>query len=362
VRLLRAAGLLLLVALLLSGCYLAKQGYYLVSYSLKAEDIEKVLARKDTPAGVRKLLDLVLDVRRFGVEQIGLKENRNYTTYVSIDKDYLVDVVSACADDSFTRHTWWFPFFGSFPYKGFYERKDAERLARRLERRHLDVLVRHVDAFSTLGFFRDPVYSFMERYPVFELASVILHEQTHATLFLKNQVQFNEGLATFVGTQGALLYLKSRYGEQSELYKRTLLELQDDEEFTAFLKQIYAALQAVYSSDRDREAKLAAKAEILADYRNRFVRDYAKLFRTDRYRSFAKARVNNAYLDLYATYTQDLSVFEDLYGASGGDLRRMMERLEAVKDFGSDAKGYIRDHMLGGAAEQADPGAPASAR
>jgi len=332
----------------LSGCYLVKQGRYLFLYALRAEEIDRVLAAPDTPAEVRRLLELVQDVRRFGFEEIGLAEDRNYTTYVGIRGDHLVDVVSATADDSFSRHTWWFPFFGSFPYKGFYERKDAERLARRLEKRSLDVIIRPVDAFSTLGFFRDPVYSFMKDYPVFEVASLVLHEETHATLFLKNQTQFNEELASFVGNEGALMYLRRRYGEDSEVYRKTLLEQHDDEAFTEFLEGVHAELQAVYASDLDRAHKLSEKQRVLDEARDRFAREYDRRFRTERYRGFAKARVNNAYLDLYATYTQDLDVFERLYEKCGRDLRLMMEQIKQLKGVEGDAKEYIRSKLLEG--------------
>ncbi len=334
------------VIAVLAGCYVAKQGAHLFSFVLRADEIERVLASPDTAPATRRLLELVQDVRRFGVEEIGLAQDRNYTTYVSVDRDHLVDVVSATADDSFARHTWWFPFFGSFPYKGFYDRPDAERLARRLEKRSLDVIIRPVDAFSTLGFFRDPVYSFMESYPVFEVASLILHEETHATLYLKNQAQFNEELASFVGTRGALLYLSRRYGEDSQLYKETLLGLEDDRVFTEILRGIRADLQALYDSDLDRDAKLAAKQQILDEARKRFAREYPQRFKTDRYRSFARARVNNAYLDLYATYTQDLGLFERLYEKNGGDLRLTVEQILRVKDVRGDAKDYIRSALL----------------
>lgn len=331
----------------LSGCYVARQGSALFSLLLRADEIERLLASQDTPPQTRQLLELVQEVRRFGVERIGLAENRSYTTYVRVDRDHLVDVVSATADDSFTRHTWWFPFFGSFPYKGFYDRADAERLARKLEGRSFDVIIRPVDAYSTLGFFRDPVYSFMERYPVFEVASLILHEETHATIFLKNQAQFNEELASFVGTEGALLFLRERHGEGSELYRKTLQGLQDDRIFVEMLRGIRAELQAVYESDLDRGAKLAAKRQILDDARNRFVREYAQRFATDRYRSFAKARINNAYLDLYTTYTQDLELFERLYEKNGRDLKRMIEQVVALKDVKGDPKDAVRTDLLG---------------
>ncbi len=345
-----AAAFTLTFLLLLSGCYVLRQGTHLFSYELRARDIERVLADPATTPEVRRLLELVREVRRFGIEEIGLSEDRNYTTYVSIDKDHLVDVVSATADDSFRRHTWWFPIVGRVPYKGFYDPRDAERLAAKLRNRSLDVITRPVDAFSTLGFFRDPVYSFMKSYPVFEVASLVLHEETHATVYLKNQAQFNEELASFVGNEGALLYMRKRCGEDSELYRKTLLEQHDDRAFTDYLKDIRARLETVYASDLDRAEKLAAKQRILDEERDSFARDYSERFRTDRYRGFSRARINNAYLDLYATYTEDLGVFERLYEKDGRDLRLMMEQMRQLKDVEGDAKEHIRTRLLEGPA------------
>jgi predicted aminopeptidase len=255
-------------------------------------------------------------------------------------------VVTAAYRLKLEPYTWWFPIVGRVPYKGFYDAGDAERLAAKLRKRSLDVITRPVDAFSTLGFFRDPVYSFMQSYPVFEVASLVLHEETHATVYLKSQAQFNEELASFVGNEGALLYLRKRYGEDSELYRKTLLEQHDDQAFTAYLKDIHARLEAVYASSLDRAEKLAAKQRILDEERDSFAQQYPERFRTDRYRGFSKARINNAYLDLYATYTQDLGVFERLYEKDGRDLRVMMEQMRQLKDAEGDAKELVRTRLL----------------
>ncbi|MBA7712196.1 hypothetical protein ES703_121166 [subsurface metagenome] len=159
---------MLLVLILLNRCYLLKQGAYILKYNVKeAQDIGKILDSEDLPAELAETLSMILDIKQFAVQSLGLKADKNYTRYVELERDYLVDVVSACEKDRFKPYIWRYCFFGSFPYKGFFEAQDALKEAQRLKAKGLDVLVRKVEAFSTLGFFVDPVYSFMKDYSVF---------------------------------------------------------------------------------------------------------------------------------------------------------------------------------------------------
>ena len=206
-----AVGLIFSGSVFFSGCYTIKQGTTFLSYLSRAVPLEE-LAAMDAPADVAaenlRFVSQVEDIRRFAIEELGLKDSKNYTRYVELDRDYLAAIVSASQKDSFTRHEWWFPIVGRMPYKGFFNVEDARRERTRLERGDLDVWIRRVDAFSTLGWFRDPLYSYMKDYPLQELADLIIHELLHATVYLKNQSQFNEELAVFVGVEGARLYLK----------------------------------------------------------------------------------------------------------------------------------------------------------
>ena len=218
------APLLAVFTLLVSGCasqvgYLAKQGSYLLRYSVGTRSIDSLIADSSTAADVRAFAVKVREIRGFAAESLGLRSNGNYTRYRQIDRDHLVDVVSACDAESFTAYLWSYPLLGKLPYKGFYERSDADAEAARLRGQGYDVIVRPVDAFSTLGFTKDPVYSFMKGYSPFELASLIIHEQTHATLFVKGQPEFNEELATFVGNEGAFEWLQAAYGGDSAEYR-----------------------------------------------------------------------------------------------------------------------------------------------
>jgi len=297
---------------LFSGCYTIKQGVTLLGYLNRAVPLERV----DDEEFVR----LVTDIRKFAAEELGLKMSKNYTRYVELDRDYLAAVVSASARDSFRRHEWNYPVVGRMPYKGFFDVEDARKERDRLEKKDLDVWIRGVDAFSTLGWFRDPLYSYMRKYSPARLADLIIHESLHATVFIKGQVQFNEELAEFVGTQGARLYIISRYGEDSDQYREIFSSEQDSQNFVAFIQGLAAELEVLYSSGVPREEKLTEKKRIIAEALERFDRDYEALFSNDNYRGFSQMTINNAYIELYRLYHAQDNFFADLFERTGQDL------------------------------------------
>jgi predicted aminopeptidase len=329
--------------LVLNQCYLTKQGYNMVRYMSRARTIDEVLEDENLPDKSRDMLLLVKEVKEYAVKAIGLKDDDNYTKYVEIERDYLVDVVSACAKDRFEPYEWTFPFFGSFPYKGFYKREDAEREAEILRKKELDVYIRKVDAFSTLGFFSDPVYSSMNDYSVFDIASLVIHEQTHATLFLKNEINFNEELATFIGNEGALNFIKHKYGEDSEYYLNLIDSMEDLDTFLGLMKGLYDELNSLYGENRDREYKINKREEIFSFFIERYTSDYDKLFITDDFKGIENVSMNNAYVLIYMRYTQDLSMFYDLYEKQGFDLKKTMEIIKGVKDYRGDPKEYLKE-------------------
>jgi len=246
--------------------------------------------------------------------------SKNYTRYVELDRDYLAAVVSASARDTFRRHEWSYPVVGTMPYKGFFDVEDARKERERLEKKDLDVWIRGVDAFSTLGWFTDPLYSYMRNYSPARLADLIIHESLHATIFIKGQVQFNEELAEFVGTQGARLYIISRYGEDSDQYREIFTSEEDSQTFVAFIQGLAAELEVLYSSNVSREEKLSEKERIIAEAQERFEREYDDLFSNDNYRGFSQMSINNAYIELFRLYYAQDNFFADLYERAGSDL------------------------------------------
>jgi predicted aminopeptidase len=337
--------------IVLCGCaadigYLWKQGGYLLKYGSGAQKIEKLLADIGTPEDTRRFLSLVSEIKRFAVERIGLKENQNYTQYKELDRDYIADVVQACDAVSFSPYYWNYPFLGKLPYKGFYESADAEAEADRLRKEGYDVIVRKVDAFSTLGFFPDHVYSFMERYSPFDLANLIIHEQTHATVFLQGQSQFNEELAGFVGEEGALEFLRGRYGIDSAVYREAVSGIADSEIFLGFLKRLRGALEAVYEEQISRDEKLERKKELIAAAKREFIAEVVTLFKTEEYRASGEPAINNAYISLYDLYTGDALLLRRYFSAMcGSDLAGFMRRITLLAKSGGDVRESMRKEL-----------------
>jgi predicted aminopeptidase len=298
------------MALVLAGCsseygYLPRQGRYLLADTFGARSVRAMVAAPGTPADTREFLLRVQEIMDFATRSIGLRDNGNYTRYKEIQGDHLVDVVSACDAVSFTPYLWRYPLLGRLPYRGYYRKADAERESERLRQAGYDVLIRPVDAFSTLGFLKDPLYSFMASYTPFDLASLIIHEQTHATIFLKGQPDFNEELATFVGTEGAMEWLRVRYGERSPELQAAVDANDDERTLEGLLHDLAAELDEVYRGPGTREEKLTRKAAIIDGFRARLRGEASSRFRTEGYRQVPSMTLNNAVLSLYRLYTGD---------------------------------------------------------
>jgi predicted aminopeptidase len=334
---LAAVLLLFLGAILFSGCYTLKQGVAMLGYLGRAVPLESLLT-SGASGESRRFAERVEDIRRFAMEELGLRESANYTKYVDLDREYLAAVVSASAKDSFDRYQWWFPVVGHVPYKGFFNVKDARREEERLKKRDKDVWIRGVDAFSTLGWFQDPLYSYMRDYPVHRLADLIIHELLHATVFLRGQAQFNEELAEFVGTEGARLYVEKTFGLDSQEYRAMAVSEKDGAAFLSVIRGLIGELETLYGSPAEREEKLLRKEAIIREAQERFEADYEKLFQNDSYRGFSTLPVNNAYLELYRLYYAEDAYFKELYERSGRDLPKFIAAAKTLSLRAGDPK------------------------
>ena len=319
-----AAGIVTALALVCSACYTLKQGAQFLSYLNRAVPLERLTGEEAFVAEVNRIRD-------FAMGELGLKQSRNYTRYVAIDRSYLAAIVSACDPLSFKRHTWWFPVIGSVPYKGFFNPADARKERDALLEKDLDVWIRPVDAFSTLGFFRDPLYSYMKDYAPHRLADLIIHELTHATIYRKNDANFNEGLAEFVGREGARLYIETYYGAESAEFAAIDAGNADSKTYITFLQSLIKDLETVYASGIPADEKRTRKAETIAAAQQDFSARYDELFQHDNYRGFAEMTVNNAYLDLYRLYNDGDGYFESVYESCGRDIRRFIASFLEIK-------------------------------
>ena len=310
-----------LSSLALSGCYLTKQGLGQAQLLMSRKPVGEFVSAEGAADEIREKLQLIQEVKAYGEAAIGLKQTSNYQDVVQLDRDAVSYVVSAAPKDKLEAYTWWFPIIGDVPYKGYFDRKDAEALKAELEAEGYDTILRGVPAFSTLGWLPDPVYSPFLKYDIPTLSNIIIHETTHATLFLSGQASFNEGFATFVGNVGAQDFLKQKYGADSDEYRQATAAAKDNVVFTEFVQALSKRLDAVYESDMSREAKLAEREKIFAWAGEVFEREYQPRMQGHQFRHFPKGKLNNASLISYRTYYNRLDRFERAHAKLGARLK-----------------------------------------
>jgi predicted aminopeptidase len=324
---------IIVFSLMFPCCYTLKQGGIMLGYLHSAVPLESLAEKNPDDAKTLAFVADIADIRAFAKE-LGLKDTKNYTKYVQLDRDYLAAIVSASQKYSFKRYEWKFPIVGSVPYKGFFLADDARKEAAKLKEKNLDVWIRPVDAFSTLGFFRDPLYSYMRSYPINELADLLIHETVHATIFIKGNMNFNEELAEFIGSEGARLYIEKRFGADSETMQNMLARKKDGATFVAYIQTLIAELDALYNADdykiKTDEEKAAQKAAVIHASQERYTTEYETMFSTDDRRGFATMEINNAYLELFRLYYKKDSELKELYEMSGSDLVKFIAAAKTI--------------------------------
>ena len=179
------------------------------------QPVEDILKDPAFPDSLKAKIRLIEEIKQFGVDSLGLTPSKNYTTFYNQHGKPLIWVITASDRYRIKAHLWNFPILGAFPYKGYFDSTRAVREEKDLIKEGYDTDIGEVSAWSTLGYLKDPILSTMLRRKEGSLANLILHELTHGTLFVKNDLELNENLASFVGDLGAIRFLKQKYGPDS---------------------------------------------------------------------------------------------------------------------------------------------------
>jgi predicted aminopeptidase len=334
------------VAFAMCGCYYLSEGIRLAGVYGKAVPVDAALSDDSLQEDERDLLAFVANVKEYAVRELGLADNANYTTYIRTNRTYLADVVSACAPDSFDQYRFHFLFAGDLPYEGFFRREDALAEARSLEKKGLDVMVRKVEAFSTLGVLTDPIMEYMKSESKGRVAEVIIHEQVHATVFTTEYPDTSENLATFIGEQGSLQFMQATFGESSVEYAKLIALRKDSKTYAGLVRELYEGLDPIYKSGLDLESKLERKAETILEWKKRIASGYGGLFLTDAYSSIGSAAINNAYIATFRNYTSDFDLYERLYRKTGKSIRDMVSIMkEIIESRAGNPESLLRDYL-----------------
>jgi predicted aminopeptidase len=323
----------------LSGCqvtYLVKSAYFQASMLNKREPIDKALENPALSDENKRKLRLAKEAREFAEKNLGLKHTDNYTSFVQLDRPYVTYVVAASSRTELKAYKWWFPIVGSLPYKGFFNPEEAKAEAEALKARGYDTYTRGVSAYSTLGWFNDPILSSMLQYKDIDLVDTIIHETTHATIYIKSEADFNERLAVFFGGKGAEEFYRAREGANSPTLKKAENDLHDEKLFMDFMSKETRALEDWYTARKDVGIDETERRLRIGEIQARFASELRPQFASaDSYKSFEKTELNNARLLNFRMYFEKLDDFEDVFKKLGSDFHKMLDyckTLEGVKD------------------------------
>lgn len=322
-----------------SGCqigYLVKSAYSQADLLRRRVPIEEALRDPKISEDHKKKLRVAEDARHFAEAELGLAHTKNYTTFVQLSAPYVTWVVSAAERNELKHYLWRYPLVGSMPYRGYFEPTGAKDEAKSMKEKGYDTYVRGVTAYSTLGWFRDPVLSSMLEYKDYDLVNTIIHETTHATVFIKSEADFNERLASFIGMKGTEAFYKTREGVDSGTLKRMHADQEDDKLFGEFISAELAKLDTWYAERKDKKIPEEERTARLKLIQTNFAADLKpRLNDKEGFKGFEKAELNNARLMTYRLYFEDLSQFEAVFQKLGASFPKMLEfakSLEKSKD------------------------------
>jgi predicted aminopeptidase len=321
----------------LSGCratYVlhAASGQFRLVYG--SVPLEQALNEDSLTPGQKEKLALATAVKAFGEKELGLKKTDNYETVYLSDQSPIY-VVSAAPKDELRLVTWWFPVVGRMPYLGFFDLDRAKRERMNLLEKGFDTIIGKAEAYSTLGWFQDPITLNLIQESTLGMVETLLHEMTHTTLYVKGQGEFNEGLAVLVGIQGTLLFTEKAYGPGHPLTLEAEKSVHDEALFSSFVASLLEQLEGLYNSPKTYDEKLRERERIFEAALRRFEALKSRL-KTARFLGFDKHPLNNAYLLSMGLYHRHFDTFERVFKKNDGSIKCMLAFLKGVAKEGGD--------------------------
>ncbi|MCB0332907.1 MAG: aminopeptidase [Bdellovibrionales bacterium] len=328
------AGLLAFAAFALTSCspfYVLRAAYEEGKILFARENIDDVLQSNSSNVDEKEKLALVLKARSFA-ESIGLTPKDSFTKYSRVDREILAWVLLASEKTSFTMYTWWYPIVGTVPYKGFFEKENAECTATRLERKGYETWIRPTEAISTLGWFNDPILSTTLQHPLERIANTVIHETFHSTYWIPDHVDFNESAANFVGYQGAIDFFTAQVPachdtSCTEEQEKLLDEARDSRERELLVADIvtslYNELEEVYSSNLPKEEILEKRQEVFDAHISPLRAKYPKMT--------AFQSINNAEILQLRLYLTKLQTFEKSFQSCKKSWECFFQKIEKTQ-------------------------------
>lgn len=309
-----------------------KGQYYILAHR---QEVRKLLADPRTPQRLKHRLEVMENLRSFAAEKLRLPVDGHYLKYVDVHRPFVVWNVEAAPEFSMQPATWWYPLVGSLEYRGYFSWPGATNYAAYFRRKGYDVAVAGVQAYSTLGWFKDPVLNTFLFDPDGELAETLFHELAHQQVFAHSDTDFNEAFATTVGQEGARRWLQSR-GDATGL-QDYLDHLRRNDDFVHLVMKTRLRLETLFGDERTEDGKVKAgrgkrkdpgdglhqqKQRIYAEFQKQLAALKVSWGGSTEFDDWLARPINNAHLNSVAAYYDLVPGFERLLAANGGDLKK----------------------------------------
>ena len=308
------------------------------------QPISEIMADPESPVFLRERLAHILSVRQFAENELQLPVKNHYLTYVDLKRPYVVWNVFAAPEFSLTPKTWCYPVVGCAAYRGYFTEKNARQYADGLISQGYEVYVAGVTAYSTLGWFDDPVLSTFMRYSEDQSAALIFHELAHQILYVKGDTVFNESFATAVEQEG----LKRWQAEiqASHLFRDYLRNYRRQQQFVQLIMDYRRMLETLYQSDASRLDKKEQKTFIFSELREEFVRLKTKRNGLSAYDDWMNYSLNNAKIASVAAYHDFVPAFQKMLVVKDGNLNQFYKACRELAQMTKDERHRILNSYL----------------
>ena len=292
-------------------------GQFTILYN--AVPIDDLLNDPDYPEEKKEKLRLIQEIREFALDSLGLNDSESYKELFDQEDKPILWVLTAAKPFKLEEYEWYFPFLGSLGYKGFFTKEKAILEEDALIAENYDTDLGPVNAWSTLGFFNDPVLSNMLKKPPGGLSRLIIHELTHGTLYASGEDAFNENLATFVGDNGAIIFMRHKYGADSEELNKYIEALEDIVKYSGHMIAGTKKLDSLYTSFEGKEYKIEEKLLLKKNMIKKILSssDTISFNRADSYAHIKRGNFmpNNTYFMTFSRYREQQNEFEQEFAA-----------------------------------------------
>ncbi|MAZ35855.1 aminopeptidase [Salibacteraceae bacterium] len=308
--------------------YLWMQGKGQLSIVSNTIPLDDVLKSDTISAKNRFLLELIPEIKSFSEKELGLTPGDNYTSYYQQKGKPILWALTACPPYSLEPYKWSFPILGELEYKGFFEKPLGDLEAQKLQNQGFDIELGEVSAWSTLGILSDPILSSMLELDTGKFVRLLVHELTHATVYISSDAVFNENMATYIGDKGALQFLNQKFGENSPVVQRYKETLQDIELFSEYTVAYSKSIDLLYKSlPSDSSMWPILKQRSFKAYKN-------KLFLLPfndrkRYQNVQKLALNNTFFTGFLMYhNQQDSIQKLIKELHAGSIKNWVESIK----------------------------------